>query len=470
MSVLYSIPLDRGYASGRFAPDIPAGFWTGRNMIYREDGALRCRYTYKITSGNQCGVSGTHVVEAFPAGNIIAISSSGKAYYRNYNDGSYWTECSWTGSGTVPSISDSFRGVWGSLNQGPVYTNRSDYPYSFNSSGTSFGYLAGGESGSYKCYFLVEHQNRLLLSRVASNGSMIRYSDVDDLNSGYADNYVFTGESGEEITGIHNLGGNLIVLKEKSIWAKLGSYSRLTSDQFQPLVRGISSLSACSALGRDVIYFGDSAGVFAYSGGSLKNISSFTDSQWSTRSTSPGTPNPRMAYWRAKDWLWITDGFSYEKPLVYDAARGVWYRFAGFSPQCFLENGNKLSFGQYGAVNCEYLFEYGIDLGDAGSVETTIDQELQTPFINPGSPVTDKYLRKIHLFASGIDEIEVFLRNDPGIPAGYPDHPAYTLLPESSGQVIHFDSSQKFREISIKLTGSGRMTVKSIAVEFDERR
>ncbi|MCE1245981.1 MAG: hypothetical protein LWY06_05005 [Firmicutes bacterium] len=466
----YAIPLDRGYASGNFGPDIPAGFWLGKNMIYREDGALRCRHTYKIPSGNKCGPSGTNIIEAYPGGNIIAISSSGKAYYRDYNDGSYWNECTWTGSGGAPLIGSGYRGFWGILNQTPVYTNRSDFPYLFTNNGTSFSYLAGGESGAFRCYFLNEHQNRLLLARVSSNGAMISYSDVDDINSGYTGNYVFAGESSEEITGIHNLGGNMIILREKSIWAKLGSYSKLTSDQFQPVARGISSLCGSSASGRNSIYFADVSGIIAYSGGEQKKISTFSDKEWNTRSTSPGAPNPRLSYWHAKDWLWLTDGQSYEKPMVYDAVRGVWYRFTGFSPQCFTEYSGKLAFGMYGAANCEYLFEYGIDTGETGAVESTILQELQTPFLNPGTPYGEKYLKNLLLDTSGVDKIEIYLRNNPSAPDDFPNNPQYTIYPDGDESRLYFDSSVKFREISIRLTGSGKMIIKSIAVQFEERR
>lgn len=473
MSKIYNIPLDKGYAgkNSRGTPDFPVGYWTGKNMIYREDGALRCRYSYNRISDGIIGDDGRNIVDVFPAdGYFLAICSNKRPYYHG-TSGSSWTECNWQGGGQAPYIdTNSYRGKWGWLNAYPVYTNAGNYPLRFSWTGQDYNYLTGGTGDSYKSRYIIDHQNRLLLTSLTTNGAKIVYSDVDDFDSGYTSNYVNVGDEIEEITGIHSIGGNLIVIKRSTIWAKLGTYSDLTSDQFQPVMHGISALPSSSIVGRDVLYYSDHAGAFAFSGGNAQNISMPLGYEWSVRSNY-NTCFARFGYWKYRDWLWVTDGEGWEserysKPLVYDVKRGVWYRFEGFSPQCFTESGNLFFFGQYGTTDCAYLFKYGVDID--GGLEDTIDQELQTPFMDLGSPFTEKYIRKIHLHATGIDQVDVYMRNTPSVFEG--DEPTHTIESPADGEIINFDSSEKFREISIKLTGDGDMVVKGMAVEFEERR
>ncbi|MCD4785373.1 MAG: hypothetical protein K8T10_16260 [Candidatus Eremiobacteraeota bacterium] len=473
MSKIYNIPLDKGYAgkNSQGTPDFPSGYWTGKNMIYREDGALRCRYSYVRISNGVIGGADKNIVDVFSAdGNFLAICSDMKPYYHG-TSGNSWTECNWQGGGQAPNINiGGYTGKWGWLDANPVYTNSYNYPLRFSSSGQNYNYLTGGTGDSFQSRYIIDHQNRLLLASLTTNGARIVYSEVDDPDSGYTSNYVNVGDEIEEITGIHSVGGNLIVLKRNTIWAKLGTYSDLTSDQFQPIMYGVSALPHSSIVGRDVLYFSDHAGAFAFIGGSAQNISTPLGYEWSVRSNY-NTCFSKFGYWKYRDWLWVTDGEGagydrYSTPLVYDVKRGVWYRFEGFTPQCFTDLGNNLYFGQEGTTDCAYLFRYGVDID--GGLEDTIDQELQTPFLDLGSPFAEKYIRKIHLNATGIDQVDVYMRNTPSV-LEY-DDPTYTIESPADGEVINFDSSEKFREISIKLTGDGDMVVKGMAVEFEERR
>jgi len=473
MSKIYNIPLDKGYAGmdSEGVPNFPPGYWTGKNLIYREDGALICRYSYTRISDAIIDTEGRSIVDVFPAdGNFIAICSNGKPYYHG-TSGWEWTECNWQGGGQAPYLyAGAFRGKWGWLDAKPVYTNEYNYPIRFSGSGTDYNYLTGGTENSYKSRYIIDHQNRLLLTSLVTNGARIVYSEVDDMDSGYTTNYVNVGDEIEEITGIHSIGGNLIVLKRNTIWAKLGTYSELTSDQFQPIMYGTSILPASSIVGRDILYYSDNAGAYSFSGGSANKISTPLGYEWEAR-TNYNTCFARFGYWKYRDWLWVTDGVGWEserysRPLVYDVRKGVWYRFDGFSPQCFTNLGVNFYFGQYGTTDCAYLFRFGVDI-EAG-LEETIAQELQTPFLDLDSPFTEKYIRKIHIHATGIDQVDIYIRNTPVL-SEMPD-PAYTIESPSDGEVIHLDSSQKFREMSIKLTGDGDMVVRGIAVEFDERR
>lgn len=470
MAKYFSIPLDKGYAQGVKAPEIPLGYWTGKNMIYGEDGVLRGRYTYGKVSNTVTGSSpSNHIIDVFATNTyIIAVSSDGKVYYKPHGDLDF-IQCAWEGGGSPPYLDNSFRGEWGWLNGIPVYTNRMNYPIKIT--GSSYNYITGGTSGSFKCRHIIEHQNRLLLAGITSTRSMIRYSHIDNLDDGYFDNYVNVGDEMDDIVAAHSLGGNLIILKRNSIWAKLGTYSRLTSGQFQPIVEGIHFNNNGSVVGRNILFFADEGGLFAFSGGNMKNLTEPITYQWRHRdSHSMNIPAPRLGYWLSMDWLWATDGSAFDKPLVYDVKRGVWYRFDSFTPQCFANHNTTLIFGQFGFSNKAYVFRYGLDIGQDGAVETSFPQILQTPFLDLGNPHTVKYLRKIHLYAGIVDKVEVFFRNSPADPWGYNPIPQYVIDSPDDGETIHIDSSENFKEVSIKLTGSGKMIVKSLGVQFDERR
>ena len=469
MAKVYNIPLNRGYAGSTNDGEIPEGFWGGKNMMYREDGALRGRWSFRRRS-EAIGSSNNWIFDLFRTNNTnyIAIASDGKAYYGTL-DGSF-TEPSWTGSPySKPYITNLYRGQWTSINEKPIYTSSSISPLIFSSNGSTFSYLTGAPDDTYKCRLLIEHQNRILLASLVSCGSMIRYSDINDPDNGYSTNYVSVGDEKERVTGLHHMGGNLIVLKERAIWAKIGTYSELTSDQFQPVFQGVCSLQSGSTVGRDVLYFTDDAGIFAFSGGSLKKLDTFRE-EWMSRSALPGTGGGRLGYWGGKDWLWVANGSSYGEPLVYDVNLGVWYKFDGFNPQCFISGEGSMIFGQYGGPGKAYIYEYGYDLSYESAVEETIEQELITPFLDLGTPYPDKYLRKIMLYASGVEQVDVYLKTTPYHVSLDAETPHYTVESPADSEEINFDSSKPFRQICIKLTGSGDMVVKNIAVVFDERR
>ena len=467
MAKVYEIPLNRGYGGSLNDGEMPEGFWSGKNMIYREDGALRGRWTFQKKSGI-IGSSNNWIREIYHTNNnYIVICGDGKAYYGE--SGGSFTECTWTGAQTKPDIHNSYRGNWASLNELPIFTDAYTHPLIFTSDGTSFQYLTGSSLDCTKSYNIIEHQNRILMAGLASYGSMIRFSDLDDPNNGYSSNYVNVGDEKEKITGIHHLSGNLIVIKENAIWAKIGTYSDLTSDQFQPVFQGISSLQSSSVVGKNLLYFADESGVYSFSGGDINQIDTFSE-EWFSRPSLPGTNGSPMAYWRGKDWLWVANGSSYEEPLVYDVNRKAWYKFDGFNPQCFINNYGTFIFGQYGGSGKCYIFEYGIDLNHGSAEEESFEQELITPFLDLGSPYSQKYLRKILLYAGNVDQVDVYFKTDPAPINLDTTTPAYTIESPSDSEEINIGASTPFRQLCIKLSGSGDMTVKNLAVVYDERR
>lgn len=469
MGKIYNIPLDKGYAysdSEAAGAALPPGFWSGKNMMYRPDGALTPRYSYKKLSEDNVGPS-TNILKGLCQTNygLIAITTDGKPYYYDLG-GDAWNASSWNDSGSAPTIMEPGRWAW--LNGKPVFSNCDQYPLIFTGSGTSFKYIDGG----VKAVYPVEHQNRLLLAALDDNLVRVHYSDVGDPHSGYSSNYVDVGDEMEYIRGVNRLGDSLLILKDRSIWAKMSIYSELTSSNFKPVYVGVSPLGGKTGraiVARNTLYFTDSAGIMSFSSGIVKNLSAPFTYEWLKRDSNPSfLPNIIMTYWYTRDWLIVSCGSDCDTTWAYDVNSARWMRFSGIKPTCFasIPNPNRdLNFARYNASGDPYVYTFGFE-ADGTVEESSFEQVLQTPYLDLDNPFSEKYLRRIFVNAQTLTSLDVYLKT---LPDTYPDNPSYTFEIQNP-DVIHCSPSIPFREISLKLTGNGRMVVKSIAVEYQERR
>lgn len=260
-----TIPINQGYSTGLANEeyDIMPGLWVGSNLRPDVDGKWKPMYIPTVISE---AITGTLKTATYGNDYDVIIGTTDGFYYKA-KDGLSWTTI------TTAKVAGSV-GCWCQMSstiwvwvQG---TSEDALIFTYSS-----GYTAAALTGIQGSYVTL-HQDRGIIS----SGNTLYYSDEAVFNS-YI-NTLSVGASSSNITGMFSVNGNLIILKEDSIWVKQGEFETdMAAINFSKLedVGAIEGLSCC-ADGK--VFFANASGVFMLDGQSIITLSGKIELKWRT--------------------------------------------------------------------------------------------------------------------------------------------------------------------------------------------
>lgn len=464
-----------GFAYGVSAARIPLGFYTGKNMMMDSDGCWGPRYSFKKNNSVALAGSSAYPTDMFVYNqdDMIVINSSlvdsvrvGKIYKKNTADTTF-TEMTWDGGGDAPTLSAL-----------QYFKARIDSQLIFSRVGQTYKILTNGHwnysSGSSLGFggAVAEHGNRLLVNYDANT---LRYSNTGDPDTGLSagTQYVNVGHDVDDITGLLDYGGSLVVLKRESIWMKPGAFSELDSRNFNCVVDNTQTLifPGTAAVVEGTLFIANTQGLMVMdSSGGLKSISSPFGDTWQGYNVE----NARIYYWKQMGFLILSIDSSWTDTLVYDLNNKRWYFWNGINITCAANSPTTRQFftGHYASGGDPYIYEWSDKLrpGDTSAEEDDdeVAQWFQTPYWDCGDPYAQKFIRKLWVYGDNISSIEIYCKNVPG--KNDPSSASYTISSPTDSLRQHQVPNVPFREISIKCIGTGNMYVKNMAIEVDFRR
>jgi len=430
-SIKVDIPIDRG--NGQSNENL-SGFWWGHNLVSFDQRGWKCRPSYSLTSSGAVqsvyiGGRGKRFTVAPLKVNGTSVTGgtaiSGRANFATFSSATYPNH----------AIAIPFSGGT------PVFVNYSAL------TGSNITLPAVGTSQT-----VAEHQNRACIGI----NNTIYYSEVgdyDNFDPGGVYNYLNLGGD-DYITGLYNINGNLYILKENSIWVKIGFNSEFESDSLRLVAQGVGAEIGGSCIAEGMIAFCNASGVYLF-GESAKYISEPIENLWRTRYNSSLAT---IGYWNWKKWLFVNPTTqSYSETFVYDLMKNRWMMFKPLAMLSASSSDEPSLPNFYVATTADLRNYYTVS-----DVESTIETQLSTAWSGITSPHSIKFLKRVFIYGDNVTSMTVYYRN------------YFRMTPTSSvvaspSRITVFDENIPFNELSIRLTGNKTMYIDSIAVEVAER-
>ncbi len=424
---IVELQINRGNAQSN---ENTEGYWWGHNLIAYDNRGWKCRPSYSVTASGihysvYVGGRGHRFTTAPLKVNGSSVTGgtaiSGRANFATFSSDTYPNH----------AIAIPFSGGK------PVFIN--------------YNTLTGADitlpvTGTNQA--VAEHQNRACIGI----NNKIYYSEVGDydyFDPGGVYNHLNIGGD-DYITGLYNINGNLYILKENSIWVKVGFNSEMEADSLRLVKQGVGALIGASCIAEGMIAFCNSSGVFLFSD-SAKCISDPIENIWRTRFNSSLAT---IGYWNWKKWLFVNPTTqSYSETFVYDIMKNIWMTF---KPLPMLSGSSKDD-----PSSSDFYVATSSDLRDYFTVsdtESSIETQLSTAWNGITSTHDTKFLKRVFLYGTGISSMTVYYRNY------FRDSGSSTTI-SSPSRVTIFDENIPFNEISIRVTGDKTMYIDSIAVE-----
>ena len=418
MSKISILPIKGGHAasagsgygaesiSGIYSLNIPQGFVFMDRLVYREDDVIRPPYASGVALGNAPG--GTVLAVLNDGTDILYAITSDSDYtkvYKSADAGATWSTAYTFTAGEQLQTPAVTQGTWTIADLGTNVciknNSTSDCPIFITPGTTAWKFL----STTLKGYCVCAHENRLLVGGCLDSGTggrnRIYYSDVGLYETNITTNYVNVGSASDAVRFMYDINGGLVVVKEHSIWMKTTTYEDgITSAQFHCVASGMSTPKDARVF-NNVLYIFNSEGVFAFSGGDLRNISTIVKGNWNF------SHDWRLGYWQKMNWLYCVDITpASSQAYILDLNKGRWMHdtvqwtnFGGnvYTNICFYTDGTTIP----------------KQLTDATSVKAGT---LRIPFNNLGSPQEEKYLRRllIDYKSTGTLDVKIYGRKADG--------------------------------------------------------
>ena len=367
-----------------------------------------------------------------------ALFAVGATTIERSTDGSTWTALSGSQPATLGGTS---KGTFTELLDNIIYCRPGYSPVQL--SGGTWPNLTTKETiltSNLSSGICTTFENRNFIAG-STNPMLLYYSDAGTAVTNILAQHVQVGET--PITGIYKMGSQLIIMKKDSIWARMGSYSALSGNQFIPVAGGLNTTVNCGIVANGVLYFSQPDGIYTFDGGRVNCI---TANNFKTISFAGIQPR----YWEAA-------GLVIFGSYCYDINSGIW-SLSDFSG-CYVTGLNSLFYGGSDTS----LYTWGWDT----SLPTTADSSIILPFTDCGNPISDKYLSAIYYIGYGVGKVEAYGRY------GLMNSHTTLTLPSTSfdgqGKCV-CPPNTRFKEISLALfnTTNTYFSLKSIGIEYVE--
>jgi hypothetical protein len=289
-----------------------------------------------------------------------------------------------------------------------VFCNESDRPIRVKSS-TAFA-LMEASTGAKTCESFF---NYLLLGNTSEGGttygSRLRWSDLGDLQSWPANNYIdIEPDDGDSIVAVKRYQSNLYVFKKHSIHEVIitGS-SGAEAFIVRPVARGIGAWAKNSvkAIEDRGLVFLAADGVYLFDGNSFDFISDQIQREIN------GLNRSRFQYsvgevYPGKHQYWLATSYGTESAnktiLVWDYIQQAWTVYSGITANALMQtedsNGNVLLFS---GDNNGNVYKQDVGTSDnPGGTSTAISSYYATPELTLGSPDIDKTFKYLYVYTN----------------------------------------------------------------------
>lgn len=403
--------LKEGYADdpqglGSEARDLLNVVSTRHGNISRRDGAVNVKTlspsTDVILSASTIGQdSGSFVVVATNAGNLVAVDANVPANQTTLATG-LSTSAPWTFL-RLPVVSS----------KGPAYgmngTNTPRWTTGAGSGATQTNTWVATSGTVPNGTLMAYWENSVFVSGVAANPERLYWSyPGDPLNWPAASVVGFEPNDGSPITAIANLGPNLLVFKERGIWAVYDSETganRKISD-------GVGTLSPRSVVSTEqgCFFFDPKQGFMVTDGATVKPIGQQLDGALASLSVAEQS-SVAAGYYSGHYYASISIGgvrFLFD----YDTILNSWWKHSLSLSQLLLwDRGAGLKILGVSSAKAQLLelFVTG-ELTDDGA---TFESYWSGPFHTFGAPHLLKRCRQVHLDGRGVVDIYVAIDYEP---------------------------------------------------------
>lgn len=371
-----------------------------RGQLLKRKGYLNNNVT-DLTSNSVTGLgyhqsgTGTSFFAAIVGTNVYTTGNTYGGTYTNV-----------TGTITLTSASTNLA-QFTSFKDFGVMCNDSDAPIKILS-GSAFR-IPNVSTGAKTCE---SFNNYLLLGNLSENnvtlGSRLRWSDLTDINTWPANNYIdIEPDDGDSIVAIKRYQTNLYVFKKKSIYEVVPT-GGAGAEAFivRPVVRGLGTWAKNSIKvieNQGVIFLGPD-GIYAFDGNNFDLISDPIQTKIN------GLNRSRYQYSVAEVYIpkhqyWLATSYGTEASnntiLVWDYIQKAWTVYSGITANALAQaedsNGNMLLFS--GDTTGDIYKQDTGTVDKPNGVSTAISSFYATPELTLGSPEIDKTFKYLYVFS-----------------------------------------------------------------------
>jgi len=250
-----------------------------------------------------------------------------------------------------------------------------------------------------------------------------------------------------EITGLHNINGNLFIITTGKIWVMPGSTETIPQQSFiQEIITGKGAKTHISCIGDGRLFLANNNGIWIVEGRSAFEISAEIRSYWQSNFDAD---EAWLCFWEKNKWLFCKASNN-AALLIYSLEYNEWYYITHFNPKHMATSNIGESWCLFGTKTCNTIKSF-----DKKTIGAAVTQNLQTPYSALGNRWTNNRIRRIYPNARNVDSIIAYLRMG-GRGATYDN--SVTLIPNDNMNYINCDLP-RCNEISLKYVGSGNMIV-----------
>jgi len=387
--------------------ELPEGYYYAPNIWQiRTDGVLTTRTTFTKDADDtptynpiSC-FNGGGAYASIPTAMLMVASSDGtNTAFQRYSNASD-TAFTWSSAGSAAALDiNKYQPSWARVGNHVVFCYDNNSPVSLVLASDTAIYTTGTALTTLASGMCCTHLNRICIVG-SSERYKIFYSDAGNSEAGYSGSAAVGGAE-ENIRGLFELNGSLVVLKTKSIWMK-GAYSQIVDTEFLPVATGIPEpIQNAFVVAQNVLYYMNRGGMYAWAGGgSPVNIS---EPIWSyfQQNNLGNMEKVRIGYWQALNKIWFKVGSSNVVHL-YDINRKKWEQMSDLA---WIASANVD--GKFYALKLatkEYREWNDFTLIAGGANETSLASYVNTGWLDFGS-MNFKIVKSIVFDGSGIDQV-----------------------------------------------------------------
>ena len=463
--MLIDIPLNKGFASAEGdSYSIPPGYVRTTNLDYRDDGTLQPRYRLDMWSDTERGSCRGLFCRRFNGfGGVFYIGGDGKVYFRP-DINSPWQTPQFQ-SEYPASIGANLEIDWLQYEPDKIIfkpkTNDYTAHYLYKESGVwKWNYLYAADGSLLKGLCVGTDENRVLAG--AEYHNRIRYSTIGNCTSGYQDNWVECGARGEKIKYIFASPDGHWIIKEGSIWRKVGVIQDgLHAYQYKFVMECQQVITAKPLMFGSFAILTDD-GIFLVSEQGVSNIGVPVWAEIRNMLNQENLPIPSIHYVPNVHQIWLSFPNS-NTILAYRMQDKRWVRHSDMKILYSSYNHGGSTF--FGCKDDEWIYKM-----DRYPNFYEGECTLETGWITPPKTgwMMDNYLHRVFIWAKNVNTITIYGREDPF-------DVQESVIKEISSDtcnfkhILHIPARTKWKQIRLKLVGN-KMAVSKLAIDYESRR
>ena len=449
-----------------------------QNIQFDTRGILLKRSGYlKNNSGNlnSSAVNGLGYLQSTTGTSFLAVVVGTNVYTTGNTYGGSYTNV--TGTITLTATATNLAQIT-NFKDYAVSCNETDSPIKIQSAAAYK--IQGASTGSKTCE---SFNNYLLLGNTSEDGttygSRLRWSDLNDLTSWPANNYIdVEPDDGDSIVAIKRYETNLYIFKKKSIYeAVITGASGADAFIVRPVTRGLGAWAKNSVKvieNKGLVFLGPD-GVYLFDGSSFDFISDPIQTQINGLNRSRYAYSVGAVYpTKHQYWLSTSEGTdtTNQTILVWDYIQEAWTVYSGITANALTQvedsNGNMLIFSGDNSGNV-YKQDTGTSDSPAG-VTTAISSFYATPELTFGTPEIDKTYKYLYVYSKVSSTTTIVVDVAYDFAGGYQDNMSLSVgqsgavwgtalwgtdrWPSISTRVSRLELNRRARSIRIKFSDS----------------